>query len=85
MSNKLPFPVNIATTRTFARRKGLVAQQQTLQPGLGSRVERSLLQMLRRQINLGVGALQGSFLASDKPLLSVASRTSSLNPPDRGL
>jgi hypothetical protein len=32
-------------------------------------------------IDLGVGAFHVVFLASDKPLLSIASRTSSLNPP----
>jgi hypothetical protein len=33
------------------------------------------------QVDLGVGAFHVTFLASDKPLLSIASRTSSLNPP----
>jgi hypothetical protein len=33
------------------------------------------------QIDLGVGMFHVSFLASDKPLLSIASHTSSLNPP----
>ena len=32
-------------------------------------------------VDVGVGAFHVSFLASDKPLLSIASRTSSLNPP----
>jgi hypothetical protein len=32
-------------------------------------------------IDLGEGALHRPFLATDKPLLSIASRTSSLNPP----
>ncbi|WP_210334700.1 hypothetical protein, partial [Ensifer sp. ENS10] len=32
-------------------------------------------------IDLGVGASHEPFLASDNPLVSIASRTSSLNPP----
>ncbi|WP_210421391.1 hypothetical protein, partial [Rhizobium sp. R693] len=33
------------------------------------------------QINMGVGPFHCIFLASDNPLVSFASRTSSLNPP----
>lgn len=33
------------------------------------------------QVDMGVGAFHCGFLASDNPLVSFASRTSSLNPP----
>jgi hypothetical protein len=39
----------------------------------------TLIQLIH--VDMRVGAFHVSFLASDKPLLSIASRTSSLNPP----